>query len=130
MCERGSANASVSTSRRWKWMILWIVASRAVSHDLPALAIAKAQLQHVEVQRRIKVVAVGPVAGLVLDPCHDATIEFDVVVDRNCQHFNVVALADLVAGVEVDQGLFEDFSCDPNCVAAENEQAVVSQSGT
>ena len=76
--------------------------------DFPALAVAKAELQHVEVQCRVEVVAVGPVAVDVLDPGHDAAVEVDVVVDRHRQHFAIVALADLVAGVEVDHGLVED----------------------
>ena len=58
--------------------------------DFPALAIAEAELQHVEVQRGVEVVAVGPVAVDVLDPGHDAAVELDVVVDRHRQHFAIV----------------------------------------
>ena len=59
--------------------------------DFPALAVAKAELQHVEVQCRVEVVAVGPVAVDVLDPGDDAAVELDVVVDRHRQHFAIAA---------------------------------------
>ena len=72
--------------------------------DLPALAIAKAQLQHVEVQGRIEVVAVGPVAGLAFSiqvtmPPSNSMLSLIGTVSI-CA---IVAVADLVAGVEVDQ---------------------------
>ena len=92
--------------------------------------IAEADLEHVEIERGIEIVAVGPLAGEVVDPGDDAAVIVDVVVERHGDQRLVGAAADLVAGIEIEQRLIEDRIVEPAWVAAENEQAVVSQSGT
>ena len=99
--------------------------------DLPSAQIAEADFENVEIERRIEIVAVGPFAGEIVDPGDDAAFVIDVVVERH-RHLRLVgAGADLVAGIEIEQRLVRGSDrVEPAWVAAENEQAVVSQSGT
>src|SRR5258706_7215754 len=50
--------------------------------DLPARELAKADFENVEIEGRIEVVAVGPVAREIVDPGDDAALVVDMVVQR------------------------------------------------
>src|SRR6266704_599951 len=76
--------------------------------DLPAAQVSEADLEDIEIERRIEIVAEGTFAGKIVDPGDDAALVIDVVVDRYRHPLFVGAAADLVAGVEIDQRLVED----------------------
>ena len=107
------------------------VSSRCgVSRIFQRREIAETDLEDVEIERRIEVVAEGPFAVEVVDPGDDAAVVIDIVVDRHRHARLVGAAADLIAGIEIEQRLVEHRIVEPAWVAAENAQAVVSQSGT
>src|SRR4051812_14574795 len=75
---------------------------------LPPRKIAEADLEDVEIERRIEVVAERPFAGKVVDPSGDAPGVVDSVIERPGHAGLVGAGFDLIAGVEIDQRLVED----------------------
>ena len=76
--------------------------------DLPSAQVAETDLEDVEIERRIEIVAERPLAGEIVDPGDDAAFVIDVVVERHRHQRLVGAVADLVAGIEVEQRLVED----------------------
>src|ERR1700730_6657676 len=76
--------------------------------DLPSAEIAEADLEDVEIERRLEIVAERPLAGKIVDPGDDAALVIDVVVERHRHQRLVAAGADLVAGEEIEQRLLED----------------------
>src|SRR6202012_4179644 len=77
-------------------------------YHLPARKIAETDFEHIEIERRVEVVAIGPLAREVVDPGDDAAVVIDVVVERHGDARLVAATADLVAGVEIEQRPVED----------------------
>src|SRR3954452_23882353 len=76
---------------------------------LPSRKIAEADLEDVEIEGRIEVVAERPFAGKIVDPGGDAAGVVDIVIERHGHAGLVGAGFDLIAGVEVDQRLIEDW---------------------
>src|SRR5258708_33898911 len=65
--------------------------------DLPALEVAEADFEDIEIERGIEVVAVGTVAGEIVDPGDDAAFILDIVVQRHRHARLVGAAADLIS---------------------------------
>src|SRR5262249_41376278 len=74
---------------------------------LPAGQVAEADLENVEVEGWIEIVAIGPFAPEIVDPGRNAALEIDVVVERYRHLALVVAAMHLVGGIEVEQRLVE-----------------------
>src|SRR5579872_4453193 len=101
MCERGSAKAPLEFHDAAK-----PIEPLRAFQDLPAREVAKACLENVEIERRVEVVAIGPLAIDVVDPGDDAALIIDAVVDRHgdawlCDARRVAAVPHLIAGVEI-----------------------------
>src|SRR4029077_15505205 len=50
--------------------------------NLPALQVAEGHFENVEIERRVEVVAIGPLALEIVDPGRNAALEIDIVVER------------------------------------------------
>src|SRR3954452_6136353 len=75
---------------------------------LPSRKIAEADLEDVEIEGRIEVVAERPFAGEVVDPGDDAASVVNIVIERHREARLIGAGFDLIAGIEIDQRLIED----------------------
>src|SRR6202007_1246269 len=70
--------------------------------NLPTRNIAERDLENVEIERGIEVVAKGTLASEIVDPGRDPTLEIDGMVQRHSDAPLIVAGAQLIADIEVE----------------------------
>src|SRR5690349_17857845 len=75
--------------------------------DLPLFEMPEAHLQHIQIEGRVEVVAIGTLTRETVDPGDDPAIVIEMVVQRHGYARLVLPGADLVAAVEINQRLIQ-----------------------